>query len=121
METLASALQLIKPNCYLAILDLKDAYYSVPIFIEHRKFLKFKFEGSRYEFKLALGNLHSHMSLSEMVLKDLDWWINCSNRDPQQILPHIPHCDISLLGWGGGVSLMGPQLLLVVDGPWLSQ
>ena len=41
METLLSVLSLILPGCYLASLDLKDAYYSVPVHPDHTKFLKF--------------------------------------------------------------------------------
>ena len=258
MDTLASALQLIKRNCYMAVVDLKDAYYSVPIFSEHRKFLRFNFEDTLYEFtclpnglssaprvftklmkplfvvlrgkgvllvayiddiilianskealelalaetitmvtdlgftinygksqlvpsqevcflgflinsvtmevcmtpsksakllqacqsllgkrsptirevasvvglmvssfpgvrhgplfyrslenektdalKLALSNLDAHMTLTELVIKDLEWWTNCSHCDPHHIIPQIPHCvlkcDSSLLGWG---------------------
>ena len=40
METLQSVLSLITPRCYLASLDLKDAYYSVPVHPDHTKFLK---------------------------------------------------------------------------------
>lgn len=54
--------------------------------------------------KITLGNLDACMSLSELALKDLEWWINFSSNDPQTILRHIPHwvlkCDSSLLGWG---------------------
>ena len=41
METLQSVLSLITPGCYLASLDLKYVYYSVPIHSDHSKFLKF--------------------------------------------------------------------------------
>ena len=41
METHQSVLSLITPGCYLASLDLKDAYYSVPIHSHHTKFVKF--------------------------------------------------------------------------------
>ena len=30
METLATIIQLIRPNVYMAKLDIKDAYYSIP-------------------------------------------------------------------------------------------
>ena len=47
METIQSVLSLITPRCYLASLDLKDAYYSTPIHPDHtglccvpRKFTK---------------------------------------------------------------------------------
>ena len=42
MGTLATALALVNNNCYMASLDLKDAYYSVPIRKEHRKLLRFE-------------------------------------------------------------------------------
>ena len=41
IETHQSVLSLITPGCYLASLDLKDAYYSVPIHSHHTKFVKF--------------------------------------------------------------------------------
>ena len=42
MDSLHSAIQLMKPNCWMAVLDLhvKDAYYSVPIRTEDRKYLR---------------------------------------------------------------------------------
>ena len=71
METLASALQLIKPNCYMVVLDLKDAYYSVPIFSEHRKFLRFQFEGSLYEFTCLPNGLSSAPRVFTKLMKPL--------------------------------------------------
>lgn len=41
METLKQALHMIQPNSYLASIDIKDAFYSVPIHPDHRKYLKF--------------------------------------------------------------------------------
>ena len=32
METLATIIQFIRPNMYMAKLDIKDAYYSIPIY-----------------------------------------------------------------------------------------
>ena len=40
MDTLKSALALMRPQCYMASIDLKHAYYSVPIDSEHQNFLK---------------------------------------------------------------------------------
>ena len=37
----AISIRLMKPGCYMASVDLKDAYYSVPICKDHQKFLKF--------------------------------------------------------------------------------
>ena len=44
MDNISSAIRLMKPGCYLASIDLKDAYYSVPISTNHQKFLKFEME-----------------------------------------------------------------------------
>ena len=50
METLASAISLMKENCYFASLDLKDAYFSINIRNEHRKFFRFRYKQVLYEF-----------------------------------------------------------------------
>ena len=55
METLQSVLSLITPGCYLASLDLKNAYYSVPIHPDHTKFLKFTWKNHLYKL-LVLPN-----------------------------------------------------------------
>ena len=39
MDILCTALKLIRPGCFMASVDLKDAYYSIPIAEEDRKFL----------------------------------------------------------------------------------
>ena len=55
MDTLNTALSLISKDCFMASVDLKDAYYSVAIHPEHRKFLRFKWKEQRYEYN-ALPN-----------------------------------------------------------------
>ena len=37
METLESIVKLVRPNCFMASLDLSDAYYTVPVAPEHQK------------------------------------------------------------------------------------
>ena len=39
MDTLHSISNLVTPGCYMATIDLKDVYYSLPIAQEHRKCL----------------------------------------------------------------------------------
>ena len=41
METLQSVLEFVTPGCFMASLDLKDAYYSIPTNPDHTKYLKF--------------------------------------------------------------------------------
>ena len=38
MDTLLSAVRLMTPNCFMASVDLKDAYYAVPIAEEHLQY-----------------------------------------------------------------------------------
>ena len=41
MESIKNVLDVLRPNVYMASIDLKDAFYSVPIFEPHQKYLKF--------------------------------------------------------------------------------
>lgn len=50
MENINTALHTIAPGDYLVSLDLKDAYFSIPIFKPHRKFLRFKWSDQTYDF-----------------------------------------------------------------------
>eukprot|EP00794_Sanderia_malayensis_P013521 gene13521-14933_t len=50
METIYTVLNLVKPNCFMSSIDIKDAYYSVEIDEEDQKFLAFQFQGQNYHF-----------------------------------------------------------------------
>lgn len=41
MDTLKSAIHLMKQDCLFASIDLKDAFYSIPVAHEDRKYLRF--------------------------------------------------------------------------------
>ena len=43
MESNNNVINLIKPNAYMASIDLKDAFFSVPIHNDHQKYLRFIF------------------------------------------------------------------------------
>ena len=51
METVASVLLSVKEGDFLASLDLKDAYFQIPIHGSSRKLLRFMSEGTVYQFK----------------------------------------------------------------------
>ena len=56
MDALESAIKLMKPECFVSSIDLSDAYYSVPIAPEYRKYLKFVWRGALYQFRaLPMG------------------------------------------------------------------
>ena len=50
MKTINFILTVVTPNCSMAKLDVKDAYYSIPILEEHQKYLKFLFGQKLYQF-----------------------------------------------------------------------
>ena len=59
MDTLNTIINLMSPDCYMAPLDLKDAYYSIPVMKEHRKYLRFLFNGQLYQFTCLPNGLSS--------------------------------------------------------------
>lgn len=50
LEDIRTARDLMEPNCFMASLDLKDAYYLIPIAECSKKYLRFRFNNSIYEF-----------------------------------------------------------------------
>lgn len=50
MEDIRTAMKLITKDSYMVNLDLKDAYFLVPIYKDHTKYLRFCFEGTLYEY-----------------------------------------------------------------------
>ena len=50
MDTIQTALKLMHPGCFMASVDLKDAYYSVPVAKEDRKFLRFQWGATLFQF-----------------------------------------------------------------------
>ena len=69
MDTLNTILNLMSDNCFMASVDLKDAYYSIPVAKEHRKYLRFIFEGQLYQFTCLPNGLSSCPRKFTKVLK----------------------------------------------------
>lgn len=55
MTNLKMALDLVRPDMFLTSIDLSDAYFTVPIHEECRKYLKFRWKGQLFQFA-ALPN-----------------------------------------------------------------
>ncbi len=51
MLTQRRIFQCVRPFDWFAAIDLKDAYFHVPILPRHRPFLRFAFEGRAYQYK----------------------------------------------------------------------
>ena len=63
METIKQVIHMITPNCYLASLDIKNAFYTVPIFEQHKKYLKFLNSGIPYQFEVMPNGYLDAMSV----------------------------------------------------------
>ena len=50
IESLKTCLNLMEPNCYMASIDLKNAFHTIPIDPSFSKFLKFKFDNKVFKF-----------------------------------------------------------------------
>lgn len=50
MDTFEIALNLVKPDCFMASIDLRHAYYSVPIHKPHRRFLRFIWKDKIFQY-----------------------------------------------------------------------
>jgi hypothetical protein len=56
METLKTAVNLMVKDCFFGSVDISDAYYSIPICKEDRKYLRFMYKGQKYQFcALVMG------------------------------------------------------------------
>ena len=65
----ATILNLMSENCFMASVDLKDAYYSIPVAKEQRKYLGFIFEGQFYQLTCFPNGLSSCCKIFTKVLK----------------------------------------------------
>lgn len=69
MDTLEAAVRLMKPGCYMTSIDLRDAYYSVPISPDYRKYLKFIWRGQLFQFRALPMGLTSSPRIFTKILK----------------------------------------------------
>ena len=69
MESLQSALRMMRSGCYMASIDLKDAYYTVSVNMEYRKFLRFLWKGQLFEYTCLPNGLARSPRLSTKIMK----------------------------------------------------
>ena len=50
MESIKNVIRMVTPGCWMASIDLKDAYYSVWIHPDHQRFLKFYFLEEAFQY-----------------------------------------------------------------------
>ena len=69
METIQSVVQMMTKNCFMASVDLKDAYYSIPVHTDDRKYLRFKWGSSLYQFTCLPNGLSEAPRKFTKILK----------------------------------------------------
>ncbi|WAR17161.1 hypothetical protein MAR_031755, partial [Mya arenaria] len=59
VETLTTAIALMRKKCWFASVDLADAFYSIPVAQEDRPLLRFQFQNKKYQFCALVMGLSS--------------------------------------------------------------
>ena len=76
METVASVLLSVREGDFLASLDLKDAYFQIPIHGSSRKLLRFMSEGTVYQFKALCFGLSTAPQVFTRVFAAVSAWVH---------------------------------------------
>ena len=71
METFEHALTLVTPDIYMASLDIRNAYYSIPIDKSYQRFLTFKFEEKFYSFTCLPNGLSTGPYIFTRIMKPI--------------------------------------------------
>lgn len=69
LEDLRTSLKLISQDCYMATIDLKDAYFLVNIHQNSRKYLRFYWSGQLYQFNVLPFGLNTAPFVFTKILK----------------------------------------------------
>ncbi len=69
MDTLATVMNLMEQGCYMASIDLKDAYYTVSVDKQYQNFLKFKKNNQLFTFSCVPNGLSSAPRIFTKLLK----------------------------------------------------
>lgn len=78
LEDLRTAIKLITPDCHMATLDLKDAYFLIKIHEDSRKFLRFKFQGKTFEFNVLPFGLNTAPYIFTKITKPVVKLLRCA-------------------------------------------
>ena len=77
MDTIYTAIQLMKQGCYMTSIDSQDAYYTVPVFHGHRKCLRFLWRGQLYQYTCLPNGLASAPRIFTKIMKPVYAFLQC--------------------------------------------
>ena len=69
MESIKQVIDIVRPNVYMASIDMKDAFYSIPIHPEQQKYLKFVVLSKIYQYTCMPNGYGSAMRIFTKVSK----------------------------------------------------
>lgn len=69
MEDYRSVCNLLQEICYMAVIDLRDAYHAIPIHKSHRRYLCFKWRGKLYQYSCLCFGLSTAPRVFTKLLK----------------------------------------------------
>ena len=69
MDTIETVISLVRHNCYMASLDLSNAYFSVPINVSDRCYLRFEWNDQLFQFTAVPNGLSSGPRIFTKLLK----------------------------------------------------
>ena len=69
MESLDNVLNIIQPGVWMASVDLKDAFYTIPVHASHQKYLKFPWKGKLFKFQAMPNGYADAMRVFTKMLK----------------------------------------------------
>ena len=75
METLQSIISMMQPGLWLASVDLKDAYFHVPIAKKQWKYLRFAINGRAFQYKVTPFGLSPAPRLFTKVIDIIIVWL----------------------------------------------
>ena len=69
MKTLKSAVESMRQNCYFVSIDLSEAFYSIPVRVEDRKYFRFWYESTKYQFTALVMGLSTSPRVFTKIMK----------------------------------------------------
>lgn len=75
LEDIKVASRLLSSNCFMAKIDLSDAFHMVSVLEEDRKFLRFEFEGDLYEYNCLPFGICSAPYVFTKIIKPVLYYL----------------------------------------------
>ncbi|XP_073525244.1 uncharacterized protein [Phyllobates terribilis] len=91
METIKSAIKMLFPDCFMCVLDLKDAYYHVPILPDHQQFLRVAVQFGRHVRHFQFAALPFGISMAPRVFTKIILEVTAHLRERDILV--IPYLD----------------------------